>query len=315
MVAAVLVAALTSWFFARRVKIERTVVTLPQFSKEAASLLKLGLVFVSTGLMSSGAMFLIRTLITRNEGLVGTGQFQAAYALSGVYLGFVLQAMGTDFYPRLTEVANDNQRCNQLVNEQAEISILLALPGVLVTLAAAPWVIHFFYSSKFDQAWEILCWQVSGMFLQVNSWPMGFIIVAKGRTGAFFWTDFLSYALYVALAWLGLKWFGLPGIGMAFLGLYSFHWCIVYAFVRKISGFRWSPHNIRLSVLGVIAVTINLWTRLKLPEPWATIVGGAISVPIGIYCLKTLINHVGTEKIERYLKKFGLSFLVRKRVG
>ena len=119
--------------------------------------------------------------MTRQEGVYGAGQFQAATALAMVYVGFVLQAMGTDFYPRLTTVSDDNRKCNQLVNEQAEISILLALPGVLATLALAPWVIQMFYSSKFDKAAEILCWQVAGTFLQVNSWPMGFIILAKGR--------------------------------------------------------------------------------------------------------------------------------------
>jgi hypothetical protein len=41
----------------------------------------------------------------------------------------------------LTAVVDNNRKCNQLVNEQAEISILLALPGVLSTLALAPWVI------------------------------------------------------------------------------------------------------------------------------------------------------------------------------
>ncbi len=80
-------------------------------------------------------------------------------------------------------------------------------------------MIQLFYSNKFDKAAEILCWQVSGTFLQVNSWPMGFIVLAKGRAAALFWTDFASYSVYVALGWVGLKLFGLPGTGMAFLGL------------------------------------------------------------------------------------------------
>ena len=121
----------------------------------------------------------------------------------------------------------------ELVNEQAEISILLALPGVLATLAFAPWVIHFFYSSKFDVAGQILCWQVAGMFLRVLSWPMGFIVLAKGRAAVLFWTDLAAYSTYVALGWFGLKLFGLPGTGMAFLGLYIFHWCMIFAIVRQ----------------------------------------------------------------------------------
>ena len=196
--------------------------------------------------MSTGALFLLRVFVTREFGVDGAGQFQAANAISMVYVGFVLQAMGTDFYPRLTAVADDNRRCNKLVNEQAEISILLALPGVLATLAFAPWVIHFFYSSKFDIAGQILCWQVAGMFLRVLSWPMGFIVLAKGRAAVLFWTDLAAYSVYVALGWFGLKLFGLPGTGMAFLGLYIFHWCMIFAVVRRMSGFSWSSANLRL---------------------------------------------------------------------
>ena len=141
---------------------------------------------------------------------------------------------------------------------------------------------------------------------------MGFIIVAKGRAAAFFWTDFVSYSLYVALAWIGLKLFGLPGTGIAYLGLYAFHWCLVFAVVRKISGFAMSPGNIRLSMLGFVTVAVALFARLTNAEPWATIVGCSLVLGTGIYSLSTLIRLVGTEKIGRHLEKFGLSFLVRK---
>ena len=301
-----------SWSYARRVRIKSIKVPFRQMTGEARSLLKLGLVFLSSGLMTAGALFLLRVFVARQEGVYGAGQFQAASALSMVYVGFVLQAMGTDFYPRLTVIAHDNLRCNQLVNEQAEISILLALPGVLATLALAPWVIQLFYSSKFDKAAEILCWQVAGTFLQVNSWPIGFILVAKGRAAAFFWTDLASYSVYVVLGWVGLKLFGLPGIGMAFLGLYAFHWCIVYAVARRISGFASSPTNIRHTLLGVTTVAIALSTRLTLPEPWATTIGCALALATGLYSMRTLIRLVGTEKINRYLRRIGMAFPPRK---
>jgi enterobacterial common antigen flippase len=44
--------------------------------------------------------------------------------------------------------------------------------------------------------------------------------------------------------------FGLPGTGMAYLGLYAFHWCVVYVIIRRMSGFSLSPVNIRLSLLA-----------------------------------------------------------------
>jgi antigen flippase len=303
--------AIISWSYARRVRIEPVKVRFRQVANEAVSLLKLGLVFLASGLMTAGALFLLRVFVARQEGVYGAGQFQAATALAMVYVGFVIQAMGTDFYPRLTAVADNNRRCNQLVNEQAEISILLALPGVLATLALAPWVIQIFYSSKFDRAAEILCWQVAGTFLQVNSYPMGFIVLAKGRAAAFFWTDFASYSVYVALGWLGLRFFGLPGTGIAYLGLYAFHWCVVYAVVHRMSGFALSPANIRLSLLGITTVAIALCARLTRAEPWATIIGCTLALATGIYTIRTLIRLVGMDKINRQLQRVRLSFLVR----
>lgn len=313
MVLAAGVGAFVSWTYARRIRVEPLRIPPRQVAEEAGSLLKLGIVFLLTGLMTIGAPFLLRVFVTRQLGVDGAGQFQAANALSMVYVGFVLQAMGTDFFPRLTAVASDNRRCNQLVNEQAEISNLLALPGILATLAFAPWVIQLFYSSKFDKAAEILCWQVVGMFLRVNSWPMGYILVAKGRAAALFWTDFSSYSVYVLLGWLGLRLFGLPGTGMAFLGLYLFHWYIVYVIVRRVSEFSLSPRNLRLSLLGVITVAIALCTRLTLPEPWGTGIGCTLALLTGLYSVRTLIPLLGIERINRYIRKTGLSFQLPNR--
>ena len=312
MVLAAGAAAMFSWFYARRVRISPLKVPLRQIAKETGSLLRLGLVFLCTGLMTAGALFLLRIFVLRQYGVSGAGQFQAASALSMVYAGFVLQAMGTDFFPRLTAVAKDNRRCNQLVNEQAEISILLALPGILATLALAPWVIHLFYSSAFDKAAEILCWQVTGTFLQVNSWPMGYILVAKGRGSAIFWTDLASYSIYVGLAWVGLKFFGLPGVGMAFLGLYAFHWAFIYLIARKMSGFRLSPATVRLSLLGAFTVALTLSSRLLLPEPWSTLIGCALAFFTALYTIKTLVGLVGTDKVAALMEKVGLSFLARR---
>ncbi len=48
-------------------------------------------------------------------------------------VNIVLQAMGADFYPRLAGVANNDPECNRLTNEQAQVSMLLAAPGVSAT--------------------------------------------------------------------------------------------------------------------------------------------------------------------------------------
>jgi PST family polysaccharide transporter len=146
------------------------------------------------------------------------------------------------------------------------------------------------------------------MLLRVNSWPMGFILLAKGRGAALFWTDFASYSVYVGLGWLGLRWFGLTGTGIAFLGLYIFHWAIVYVVVRKLSGFRWSTSNQYLSTLAVLTASLALGARLTLAEPWATGIGVALAIGTGVFCLKTLADLVGAEEVNYYFRRLHIPF-------
>ena len=72
------------------------------------------------------------------------------------------------------------------MNEQTLVGLLLAGPGVLATLTFAPLVIALFYSAKFGAAVGVLRWICLGAMLQVITWPMGFIIVAKGQAGLVF---------------------------------------------------------------------------------------------------------------------------------
>src|SRR6202047_1878188 len=75
MVLAAGVGVLISWSYARRVRIEPVTVPFRQITNEASSLLKLGLVFLSSGLMTTGGLFLLRIFVTRQEGVYGAGQF------------------------------------------------------------------------------------------------------------------------------------------------------------------------------------------------------------------------------------------------
>ena len=81
------------------------------------------------------------------------------------------------------------------------------------------------------------------------------------------------------------------------------------------SGFSLSPANVGLSVLGFVTVGTTLCCRLKVPEPWGTLIGCLLALVTGIYTLHTLIRLVGMDNINRYLQKFGLSFPFHKPEG
>jgi probable addiction module antidote protein len=96
-------------------------------------------------------------------------------------VNFVLGAMAADYYPRLTGVTTNKDKMGRLVNEQTEIAILLALPGLLFTLAFAPWLLEILYSREFINATALLHWFILGCMARVISWPLGFVMLALGK--------------------------------------------------------------------------------------------------------------------------------------
>ena len=159
---------LCSWCAARRITIAKCDCDFGETSHRARLLLRLGMAFMASSLMAAFVAYVTRIWLVKRLGIDAAGNYTAAYTLAGVYAGFILQAMGTDFYPRLTAVAGDHPTVNRFVNEQTEVALLVALPGILITLLVAPFVIRLFYSSAFGPAAQVLQWLVCCSLLLIN---------------------------------------------------------------------------------------------------------------------------------------------------
>ena len=292
-----------SWWYSRKVRIQPPAMTVSEVRHEAAALLKLGFAFMAAEFLVMGAAYAVRLIVVRDVGLEAAGFYSSAWTLGGLYVGYVLQAMGADFYPRLVGVANDRARCNRLVNEQTQVSLLLAGPGIIATLTFAPLVIALLYSAKFAAAVEILRWICLGMALRVITWPMGFIIVAKNRQLIFLAADLAWTVVNVGLAWLCVGRFGVTGAGIAFFGSYVFHGFMIYPIVSVLSGFRWSAANRKIGMLFLCSIAVVFCGFYLLPPLLATGIGALAMVLSGLYSIRVLITLLSLDRIPRSIRR------------
>jgi len=302
LVAMAAVSVATSWWYARKVRIPAPKMSVREVRDETAALMKLGIVFMASAVLTVGAAYAVRIIVLKHEGVDAAGLYQAAWALGGLYASFILQAMGTDFYPRLTAVADDHPECNRLVNEQAQISMLLAGPGVLGTLTVAPFVVTLFYSAEFAPAVDLLRWICLGMMLRIIAWPMGFIVLAKGARQIFFWTEVAATVVHVGLAWLLVPLIGPDGAGVAFFGLYVWHGVLIYLIAGRLSGFRWSTENVKLGLVFLPASAAVFGAFYLLPFWQATAAGALVTGIAGIYSLRLLLTLLPPESLPTPLR-------------
>jgi PST family polysaccharide transporter len=188
------------------------------------------------------------------------------------------------------------------------VGLLLAGPGVLTTLTFAPVVIALFYTSEFSAAVSVLRWICLGTTLQVVTWPMGFIIVAKGKRGIFFWAELACASAYAVLAWVCVKLWGLNGAGIAFFAYCVFHGFLHYPIVHGLSGFRWSNANQRTGLVFLGSIAAVFCGFYLLPFVPALCLGTLTALVTGIYSLRTLLKLVAWEQIPRPVRRLIAGF-------
>jgi enterobacterial common antigen flippase len=292
---------LASWWYVRRVALEPVQASNDALGEETRELLRLGTAFMLSALMTMGAAYIVRIILIRDAGLEASGLYQAAWTVGGIYVTFVLQAMGADFYPRLVAAAADDAECNRLVNEQALVSLLMAWAGVLATITFAPWAMTLLYRSDFVGASEVLRWLCLGMAMRVLAWPVGYVLIAKGRRRLFVGADLAWTIVNIALTWWCVRRFGLVGAGIAFLGSYIFHLIVVYTLCRRVSGFRWSAVNLRLSIAFVGSIMLVQAGFYLLPEHLATALGLVCTLLAAIVAIAVLRRLVDPAHLPKRL--------------
>ena len=293
LVATAAISLIVSWWYARQVPIVMVKVSWPETLAGVRRLSGLGLAFMWSGLLAAGMDMATRGLLVRDYGIEAAGIYHAAWTLSGMFAGFILSAMGTDFYPRLAGVIHDHEAATRSVNEQTEIGLLLALPGLLGTLAFAPWVIRIFYSEQFLPAASLLPWFVLGVFGRVLSWPLGYIQLAKGASWWFVTTETIVAVLQLSLLVWMVPRFGAMGAAYAFSVTSFVYVLTMLGVARLLIGAHLTRGVVKLLWIsgGLVLFGFGIGS---MNSSWASLSFGGLTTAIGaVVSLRGIVKRTG----------------------
>jgi antigen flippase len=291
-----------SWHYSRKVPMLYDSFSMEKVAWQIRQLLKLGLVFMSTAFMVVGTQFAVRLILQQSLGLEAVGYFQAAWAVSMLYVNFILQAMSTDYYPHLTSLIENQNASNQLVNEQAEFALLLAAPIVIGMVTFAPLVLWVLYSPAFAVANNILQWQTAGVLLKVATWPIGYIVLAKGMGKTFFSIELGWNLLYLLLVWIGVRLFGLTATGIGFFATYFVIFIVTYIIVVRVNRFTYQLEFVRLLV-GSLGAVLSVLLLGSFSPVTAYVAGGILAIAFAVYSVRRISLLLGKTVIQGYQAK------------
>ena len=304
LVAFVLIGPLSSfvlgyWYVSRMPKLVTSPIVMREIAHQWQTLLRLGVPFMGAGLVGALVQLWIRVEVGNTLGTKALGQFQAAWVISMQYIGFILGAMGADYYPRLTSLIHDHKAATRLVNEQTEIALLLSAPIFIGMIGLTPWVIQVLYSPAFAPAAAVLRWQVLGDVLKVASWPLGFIILAKGDGKTFFLVETLTFLLMGGLIAVLSNSVGLQITGIAFLLSYVILLPLLYWLAKRSIGFQWQlPVVILFLSILILCIIVFILSSLYW---WGAGIAVISSLIFGIYTITRLAS---LSSVVSHLRRF-----------
>jgi len=209
--------------------------------------------------------YFVRIFINHAGGVEQVGLYNAGFAIINTYVGFIFTAMSTDYYPRLSLVANDEFKCKQTINQQAEVAILILAPILIGFLIFINWVIILLYSEQFISIKEMLYWASLGMFFKAASWSIGFIFLAKGEGNIFFWSELIANTYILLFNIVGYHLLGLTGLGISFTIAYIIILLQVFIISKYKYRFSFNKTFVKIFIvqLSLAIITFLIITLIK----------------------------------------------------
>ena len=184
------------------------------FLQNGLPMMKVGVAFVLTNLVSHGTQLAIRAWLNNQAGNAEVGLYSAGYSIAVTYGCVIFASLENDYYPRLTGVFDSLEQRRQTVWRQIRFSLTLAIPFAIAIYCFLPWLLPLLNSEKFIGAEQMARYASIGLIFRAVYTPLAYIPLAAGHSRLFMSLEFISFAGLFACVVGGYSLAGLDGAGI-----------------------------------------------------------------------------------------------------
>ncbi|HMI00853.1 MAG TPA: oligosaccharide flippase family protein [Pedobacter sp.] len=296
-------------YFARKVSVSSRNVSRKETVGVGMAMAKLGMVMMLGQILGSVVVYFINLVIRSKGGMADVGLYQAGTMITNQSIGLVFTAMSMDYFPRLSVVSNDSEKVNEMVNQQATITVLIASPLLISLIIFAPIIIHILLSPQFYVISNFVRWLAFGTLFTAPAVVLGYIALAKGDKKSYFLYCTVYNSLFSIFFYLGG--YLLNGLDGLAIGMCVFQ--IAYGIFLSIKfnylySFSFNKQFIILfCIIGLFCLCAMISVFLLKGIP-GYLLGGVILISSSIYSWRRLDNLIGikihiVEKISNFRRK------------
>jgi O-antigen/teichoic acid export membrane protein len=302
-IAATIATYVISLFFRKKVSIDHINLSLNETWQGGTEMAKLGITMSMSLVFASLSAYIVSIYIVRTGSLSDLGLYNAGNSIIIGYTGMIFTAMGMDYFPRLSEVINlDPVKWKLIVNQQAELVVLILGPILLLILFTAPYLIKLLLTSEFLGTLGFIQIAVPAILFKGVIWCLGFIYLAKGAKKIFLITELIGNIILLAANIGGYYLYGINGLGIALLGSFSILTIIHFLIVRYKYSFKFNLNFILIFAVQLLACLLGLILSLSLNYNIFILYFSPILVGIGLFSAYQINKRIGLVKYFKSLR-------------
>lgn len=188
------------------------------------------LMAVTSALIAPISLILIRNIIVHYSGWNDAGYWQAVWKISETYLLVITLALGTYFLPRLSTLKHSVEIFNE-VNKTALLVFPIVCCCSLIIFALRDVIISVLFTQDFHIARMFFPVQLTGDILKIISWVYAYVMISKGMTKTFIFSEIFFGVLFVLLTLVFVRYYGAIGASFAYVLNYLFYFVFSFLLV------------------------------------------------------------------------------------
>lgn len=250
-----------SWIYVRKIKYDVVKITFKESFQEVAGMVRMGIALMYVSFLGFITDYIMRIYISTNSSLEMVGIFVAGSTIISSYFGIIINAMSTDYYPRISAINKDNLKLTEEVNKQSEVGLILIGPLAVLFMFIMPLFIKILYTDRFLVSIDYISYAIFGTLLLVCSNAMGMILLAKQKSNIFVYSATFSRILGIVINILSFKYFGLVGLGVTSIIMAVIHISLMQFIMYKLYNIFFKKELIKMLLTTIMFCLFSFFTK------------------------------------------------------
>ncbi|HIF9275865.1 TPA: O-antigen translocase [Photobacterium damselae] len=193
------------------------------------------LMVMTTALSVPVSLIIVRNILISHVGWDLTGQWQAVWKISEVYISVITMSLSTYYLPRLSTLKKYDEIKSEVIKTMRVIIPIIVFLAFGVYILR-DFVITLLFTDDFMEARSLFAIQLCGDVVKIAAWLFSYTMLSRGAIKWYISSEIIFSLSFVFFSYVFISMYGVQGVTIAYLVNYTCYFIFVYSNFKKIIG-------------------------------------------------------------------------------